>query len=503
MLGNITRETLDEANALYEELEAAKAGYSTSGGQMAINLEEFSKLAVPEFSPLRDEIPRTSPIGNVAGLQPQWDIVTSFNATDIKIYVQEGKRGAAITPIVSRKSAPYVTLGLENNLTFEAESGAFGHENLDEQAVLGLMNEMYSQEERVIIGGNAGQALGTAGTIALTDEASGGSLTNTAYYFGVVALTFDGLDLTTANSAVPQSVTNTLAGPYGGTTPFNGGSGQPSAVQTITPAGSGHSVVATVPAVAGALGYAWFMGTASSGGYFAGTSAINSFNFTVVPSSAGQAYSALVAADYSKNALSFDGIFSQTSQNGYIYTMPTGAAAVGGAGTGLTAAPSGSGIGIVEFENVLSYFWNTYRTSIGKILVNAQEMQNITNKILSAGSAPLLRFNYDRSSIENNQVIGGATIGMYLNKYCMGGPQLIPIILHPYVPAGTVLFIPTKIPYRVTNIGTIMRMNTRKDYYAMKWPELQRQREWGVYAEEVLQIYTPFAFGAIVNIANK
>src|SRR5665213_2972188 len=104
MLGNITRDSLDEANRLYAELEGAeKAGYSTTGGQMAINLEEYSKLAVPEFSPLRDEIPRVAPTGNVAGLQPQWDIVTSFNANDIKIYVQEGKRGAAITPTVSRK----------------------------------------------------------------------------------------------------------------------------------------------------------------------------------------------------------------------------------------------------------------------------------------------------------------------------------------------------------------------------------------------------------------
>ena len=92
---------------------------------------------------------------------------------------------------------------------------------------------------------------------------------------------------------------------------------------------------------------------------------------------------------------------------------------------------------------------------------------------------------------------------MYLNKYAMGGPQLIPVILHPYVPAGSIIFRPLKLPYKVTNVGTILRMNCRKDYYQLVWPLTQRQREWGIYSEQVLQNYAPFAFGVIKNIANK
>ena len=504
MYKNFSAETLEQVRRL-TDANAFKAGIAVSMGLTAYNLEEYAKLADPEFSPLRDEIPRVTPPGNLAGVQPNWKIVTSFNSGHIKPYVTEGNRGALITYTNTAKSAPYVTLGLENNATFEAEAAAIGFDNIDDLATLGLLNEQFSQEERTIIGGNAGQALGQTGTPVLSLQATGGTLTtSTTYYIGVVALTYDGWDLASANSTVPQVVTQANAGPYGGNTTFNGGSAIISALANVATTGTGQSIVATVATNTGAVGYAWFVGSSASHQYFAGVSTINSFNITAAPSSSGQDFQALTGSvDYSQNVLSFDGLISQIAQGGYVYTMPTGTVSVGGAGTGLTPAPSGAGVGIVEIDNMLAYFWNNYRTNIGEIHVNAQEMQNITNKVLSAGSAPLIRFNYDRAQIESGQIIGGAVIGMYLNKFAMGGPQLIPIKLHPYVPAGTMIFRPLKLPYKITNIGTILRMNCRKDYYQLVWPLVRRQREWGIYCEQVLQNYCPFAFGMITNIANK
>ena len=48
----------------------------------------------------------------------------------------------------------------------------------------------------------------------------------------------------------------------------------------------------------------------------------------------------------------------------------------------------------------------------------------------------------------------------------------------------------------------VAEIKTRRDYYRVDWPLRTRQREVGVYAEEVLAIYAPFALGAITNIAN-
>lgn len=502
---SITKETLRQFQGMLTG-NAYKAGISTSDQLTAYNLEEYAKLLVPEFFPIRKMTPRVTPPGNLAGIQPNWKQITSFNSASVLPYVNEGNRGALLNYETALKSAPYVTLGLENNATFEAESAAIGFDNVDELATKGLMYELFRQEEGVIIGGNGtnGFLLGQPGVITLTDEASGGSLAAVAYTVGCVALTNDGLTLTTTNNAVPQVVSNANAGPYAGTTTFNGGASPAAATQTITPGGSGHSVIGTVPAVNGAVGYAWFLGTGGAA-WFAGISTINSFNFTAVPSNTGQVYSTLsTVTDYSQNALAFSGMMSFTTSSGYVYQMATGTAAVGGAGTGLT--PLSQGVGIQEFETVLQYMWNNYKTDIGVIWVNAQELNNITNKLFSSSSGSNLsniRINYTPEQVQAGTIIGGATVGQYLNKYTMGGQAVIPIKLHPYVPAGTILFQPLRIPYQVTNVGDIMRMNTRKDVYQLQWPLTTRTREWGIYEELVLQCYAPFTFAMITNIANK
>ena len=510
---NFTGDTLAQVQALTSG-DAFKAGISTSTGLTAYNLEATAKILVPLFSPLRKEIPRVTPPGNLAGLAPHWKQLTSFNSQTIRPYVSEGKRGSTITYTEADKTAPYVTLGLENNATFEAESAAIGFDNVDDLATLGLLNQFFSEEEKVIIGGNgsanAGSALGQTGTPVVTVEASGGSLTaSTTYYVGVVALTYDGWLFATQQGSVPQSVSQANAGPAGGSTAFNGGSAiiSPVANGGATSGGS-NSIVATVAALKGAVGYAWFVSTdasTTSHQYLYAVTTINSVNITGPGVNTAQDFALLNSTnDYSQNALSYDGIISQTFQGGYYYQMPTGTVGVGGAGTGLTPTVTGSGVGIQEINTALNYFWTNFNSGIDEILVNSQELVNITNKILAVqGASALIRFNYSPEQIMAGTIVGGAVVGSYLNPFAMNGPVMIPIKLHPYIPAGTIVLRPIKVPYQITNVGTILRINARKDYYQLVWPLTQRQREWGQYNETVLQNYAPFMFGLITNIANK
>ncbi len=78
---NFTADTLAQVAGLQT---ANKAGISTGLGLTAYNLEQTAKLLVPEFSPLRAEIPRVTPPGNLAGLAPHWKQLTSFNSQTIR-----------------------------------------------------------------------------------------------------------------------------------------------------------------------------------------------------------------------------------------------------------------------------------------------------------------------------------------------------------------------------------------------------------------------------------
>jgi hypothetical protein len=88
----------------------------------------------------------------------------------------------------------------------------------------------------------------------------------------------------------------------------------------------------------------------------------------------------------------------------------------------------------------------------------------------------------------------------YLNRFSMAGGQVIPIKIHPNMPAGTILMLTEKLPYPMSNVSNVMQIRTRQDYYQIEWPLRSRKYEYGVYADEVLQHYFPPSMGIITNI---
>jgi len=94
---------------------------------------------------------------------------------------------------------------------------------------------------------------------------------------------------------------------------------------------------------------------------------------------------------------------------------------------------------------------------------------------------------------------GGVKVGSYLNKVT---GDIIPVIVHPNIPAGTILFYTSQLPYALPDISETCRMLMRQDYYQLEWPLKTRKYEFGVYADGVLQHYAPFSLGIITNIGN-
>jgi hypothetical protein len=72
------------------------------------------------------------------------------------------------------------------------------------------------------------------------------------------------------------------------------------------------------------------------------------------------------------------------------------------------------------------------------------------------------------------------------------------------LPPGTLLGWCERLPpwYQSNEVPNVAEMKIRRDYYRVDWPLRTRQREYGVYAEEVLAIYAPFAMFVITNIPN-
>jgi len=482
-------------------VDLAKSTFSQSAsatsGLTFYDLEPGAKLLYPVLTPLRNIIPRVSGKG---GIQASWRAVTAINSTNVGAGLGAGNRGGVIPVTTADYIAAYRGLGLESNVDFEADYAARGFDDVKALAVQSLLESLMIQEEHTILGGNASLALGTCPTPSVTGSTSGGTVsTGTTLSVKCVALTYEGYYRSSIANGVPGQITRTNAD--ASTDTFGGGTSQVSAAGTGTVGSSAGSATATVTAVKGAVAYAWYWGASGSEKIGAITT-INSVSITAdaagtqTPAAAGS-FSGL-ASDYSRNTLIFDGLISQictSGSNAYYKALATGTA---GVGTPLTSNGAG---GISEIDAALKSFWDNYRLSPDTIWVSSQEQGNISAKVLAttSGNPGAQRFVF---SADQSKVGGGVMVTSYRNPYSMDGAKEIPIKLHPTLPPGTIIFTTNRLPYPMSNVANVVQVRTRQEYYQIEWPLRSRKYEYGVYCDEVLQNYAPFAFGVITNIAN-
>lgn len=497
---NTTAQTLELLKAAQKSpiSVAEKAGITQALGLVAYDLEAGAKLLFPVITPLRNRIPRE---GGGIGTAVHWKAVLGINTQNFGAGVEEGKRSRVISISEQDRVAAYAGIGLENNVSFEAQYAGRTFEDARALAVQTGLWSLMIQEELLILGGFSGASgllLGITPTPVATLSATGTMTTGSTKVF-CVALTMTallniGVGVVGAG-AVLQGPTVTYNNADGTTTTTGAGTAQVSAgSNTVTVA---NGVTAHVAAVKGAAGYAWFCvggNTAAATALLAAVTTINSVALTA--DGVGASNAATFASDGSADTTVYDGIITQALAGTGLYA--TQATGTDGVGTPLT---SDGGTGIVEIDADLKAFWDNRRLSPSRILLSSQEVGNINKKVVNNGGAPLIRYTMDAGG-GHLDLTASQAVGNYLNKYAMSGGQLVKLELHPNMPAGTILYMTERLPYPLPRVTNILQMKTRQEYYQIEWPLRTRLYEYGVYADEVLQMYAPFAFGVRTNIGN-
>ena len=427
----------------------------------------------PVLSPLRNRIARS--IGPVGGTATTWRAVTSINSGNRKGSVAFGTRNGEVSTTTANKTASFKTLGLDESVQDEAIFMGKGFEDVRAMAQANLLSAVMIDEERQILGGQTSFSLGTPGSATLTTSTSGGSIPAAASNsVKVVALTLFGDNFGSVSggvSGVNHSAVSTGA--------------------PITTTGATSTISASTPIVNGALAYAWFAGAVGAERLEAITR-INSVKITAL-TGAGELVTA-ITGDNSADVNDYDGILAQIFVPGsgaFIKTLATGTP---GIGTALTADGSG---GVVEIDDMLKSLWDNSRIGPTLLLVNSQEASNINKKVIAGGASPIYRINVDPSGVADLQA--GSRVGSYLNKYTN---SVIPLMIHPYLSAGTLVALSETLPYPNNNVPNVLEVETMQEYTSYDWARTQRKYEFGIYATEVLKFYFPAGAGIITNIAN-
>lgn len=466
----------------------AKSTFAQSGsattGLTFYDLEAGAKMLYPVLTPLRNEIPRVSGKG---GIQANWKAVTGINTSGIRIGVSGGNRGGVMAVTTADYAASYKGIGIEDSVDFEAQYAGENFEDIRALAGKVGLEALMLGEELLLLGGNGTLALGTTPTPSTSASTTGGTMTATTKVVVAVALTLEGYVNASLTGGIPTSVTRTNAD--GSTDTFGGGSAQKSAGASQATTGTTGSITATVTAVPGAVAYAWYVGASAGAATLAQITTVNKAVLTTDTGAYSQTAGSLPSADNSTNNLVFDGLIIQAAKSGsgsYYKSLD---------GVALTTDNAG---GVVEIDAALKSFWDNYRLSPDTIWVSSQEALTISQKILSGGTANgAFRIVVN---MEQGMIAGGVMVATYLNRFSMSGANVLKVRIHPNMPAGTILFTSSRIPYPVSGVGNVFQVRYRQEYYQIEWPLRSRKYEYGVYADEVLQHYFPPSMGVITNI---
>jgi hypothetical protein len=494
----ITQESLElMKGALARPDDRIAKSISIATGLLAYDLQAPAKNLYPFVTPLRNIIPR---VGGGVGSATNWRQVNAIigSGFDAMGWVPEGQRSGQMSYSTSTKTSTFITIGEEDAATFEAISAGRTFEDVQAMMAFRLLQKMMLKEEMAILAGNATLTLGTPSTPTLSASGAGATLPAATYFVKVVALTLEGYQNSSVSTGVATS--KIVTGADGKTFTLSGGSStiSPEASQAVT---LGQNLFCSVTPVNGAVAYAWYVSTASGTETLQAITTINSLMISA-PLSTGNQPQTAVTTDNSANAgYAFDGLLTtalKPGSNAYVNVMPTGTA---GIGTPLTASGRGS---VVEIDTMFQAMWQNFELSPTVLYVNAQELRNITNKVLSNASGPLVRYDVNGESGEEYQITASGVVTYYYNPFAIQGGLRIPIRIHPRVPPGTIIGWAENLPiqYQSNEVPNVAEIKTRQDYYQIDWPIVTRQRQVGVYAEEVLAVYAPFAMGVITNIGN-
>jgi hypothetical protein len=482
----LTMEQVDRLRLIAKGEGSVRKAYSEPSNDGLTGLQVYdlrgpAARLVPVVAVLRNRIPRRQAPQRSTGLH--WKAITAINTGKILPGVSEGNRNAPIAQTTADYFAEYAGLGMENFNTFEAKYSM--SEDPEALARLDALESLINGEERVILGGNQTVSFGVAPTPAgAVVTASTGTLTAQTWICHVVALTFEGKYLATVAGGVATSFSRTNAD--GSVDTIAGGSSNKSLISAgVAVTGTNH-ILWKWASVPGAAGYAVFVGTATANAALLDIVDTNECLQKANPT--GTQLATAITADNSRNTLVFDGIITQLAKPG------SGATIKSANSDALTVGSDGT---ISIFNDLFKEMWEKTNTGPSELMTGAATRMALSKAVMAAGGAtPFIQVTVNAGA---GGIKTGMTIEAIFNPYT---GEFVPFTNHPYMPKGMIVALTAQLPYAIPGVSgrTPWIIETRQEYYSIKWPYRTRKDEFGVYVDEGLIGTVPVSHGLIQDI---
>jgi hypothetical protein len=451
-------------------------------GFVPFNLVAPSRLIYPVYSPFRNKIPRTQGQGTsyrakiVTGISGSQTGSSGGNFVDTAIpELVSGGGSMSNWPLNLPASGnqdsvdiivPYKFLGLSENVSWLAQFSGQGFEDVSALANLILLQEMMLNDEAQIL----------AATSTALSTPSAPTCTARTPNAGETALSG-----TITNNTVDIKVT--AANWYGETTP--------SAVTAVTGVVTATDVIdVTITPVSGALWYNIYVTVGTvAGTYHRMVTGVGGLTYTLqgaVPTT-GTGIPASDTGTYS--TYRFEGlipVLSGHSQGGS-NVYPSGWQG------GYIDQSVGDTLNINVVNAALGglyYGTGGYKADPAELVGNGADIQNLSNDIVQAGNATNYRLFVTQTDTPG--VRAGAAVSEFVNPVTR---SIVRIMVHPWQPQGTVLYMSYNLPMSFSNVSNVWEMNMVQDYLSIGWPVIDATFRYSVFEYGALAANAPFYCG--------
>lgn len=455
----------------------------------AFDLEAPSKLLTPRPTPLRNKLPRKKGVGTshrvkrilgytgtgTGGIGQTWPGITESTTTAFGSINYE--RGPKISYAADDLVLPYNSYSLSDSVSFDANFSGMGYQDLRQLSSTSTLYATMLMEERMMLMAR-GTAAGYSGalsapTFTLASPVAGAGQTALAaatYYVNVTA------DAGISGSGFGESIVGTEAS---------------------TAVAAGDVLTVTVgTAVAGALGYNIYVGTATGAanlkyqGTLKGTGTFtiqgasatgltgNNAAFTTSGAAASRA-----SADTSAYATGYDGI------------LPTVLGSNSGYNNSINSTFSTSNPGN-EYQVVFSRLYDSVKADPDEIFLNGADRKQLSDSIKNGATA---NYRLTLTQTETGDYVGGAVIGGLHNEVT---GKLVPLTVHPWLPQGVSPVVSYTLPIPDTEVSDVWANFMVQDYMGIQWPVTQFAYEFSTYFRGTFFCTAPAWNGAVSGIVS-
>ena len=455
----------------------------------AFDLEAPAKLLTPRPTPLRNRIPRKKGVGTshrvkrilgytgtgTGGVGNTWPGITESSTATFGSINYE--RGPKITYAADDLVLPYNSYSLSDSVSFDANFSGLGYQDLRQLSSTSTLYATMLMEERMMLMAR-GTASGYSGalsapTFTLASPVASGSQTALAaatYYVNVTA------DAGVSGNGFGESILGTEA-------------------STAVAAGDVLTVTVST-AVAGALGYNIYVGTATGAANLKYQGTLKGTGTFTIQGAAAAGLTGNNAA-YSTSGAAASRASADTSAyaTGYDGILPTVLGANSGYNNSINSTFSTANPGS-EFQTVFAQLYQSVKADPDIVLLNGNDRKQLSDAIKSGSTA-----NY--RLVINDPGEGGTTYGSIvtgLQNEVTG--KAVDLMVHPWLNQGVAPVLSFTLPIPDTEVSDVWANFLVQDYMGIQWPVTQFSYDFSTYFRGTFFCTAPAWNGAVSGIIS-